>query len=209
MTYELRDTPEEWPIEATEQLAVGHITTYVRDRVRMIDGTAADREYTVHPGAVAVVVLDDQDRILTLRQYRHPVRLVMVELPAGLLDKPGEHPLEAAKRELYEEAHLVAEDWRVLIDYYNTAGASNEALRIFVARGPSQAEGERFAGVGEEAGIVTGWVPRAELLEAVLNGEVTTASVVASVCALSAVLAGPGGWDRLRLADAPWAARPF
>jgi 8-oxo-dGDP phosphatase len=209
MSYELRDTPEHWPVEASEQLAVGHITTYVRDRVRMIDGTTADREYTVHPGAVAVVVLDDQDRVLTLRQYRHPVRLVMVELPAGLLDKPGEHPLEAAKRELYEEAHLQAADWRVLIDYYNTAGSSDEALRIFVARGASQADGERYVGEGEEAGIVLGWVPRADLLAAVLAGDVTTASVVASVCALTTVLGSPDGWDRLRPADAPWQARPF
>jgi ADP-ribose pyrophosphatase len=209
MDYELRDTPEEWPIEASEQLAVGHITTYVRDRVRMIDGTVADREYIVHPGAVAVLVLDDQDRVLTIRQYRHPVRRVMVELPAGLLDKPGEHPLEAAKRELYEEAHLQAGDWRVLIDYYNSAGSSGEALRIFVARDPAPAEGARYAGEGEEAGIVLGWVPRAELLAAVMAGSVGTASIVASICALTAALAEPGGWERLRPAEAPWDARPF
>jgi len=209
MDYELRDTPEEWPIESTEQLAVGQVTSYVCDRVQMVDGTTANRQYIVHPGAVAVLVLDDQDRILTLRQYRHPVRRVMVELPAGLLDKPGEHPLEAAKRELYEEAHLQAGDWRVLIDYYNSAGSSDEALRIFVAREPVAADGARYAGEGEEAGIVVGWVPRTELLAAVMAGEVGTASIVASVCALTVALSEPGGWERLRSADAPWDARPF
>lgn len=209
MDYELRDTPEQWPIEATEQLAAGRITTYVRDRVRMVDGTVANREYTRHPGAVAVLVLDEQDRLLTLRQYRHPVRLVMVELPAGLLDKPGEHPLEAAKRELLEETHLVAEDWRVLIDYYNSAGSTDEAIRVFTARGARPAEGEQYAREGEEAGIVTAWTPRAQLLAAVMSGEVGTASVVASVCALAVALASPAGWDGLRPADAPWPARPF
>lgn len=209
MDYELSDTPEQWPIEATEQLAKGHITAYVRDRVKMIDGTVANREYTRHPGAVAVLVVDEQERVLTLRQYRHPVRLVMVELPAGLLDKPGEHPLEAAQRELLEEAHLVAEDWRVLIDYYNSAGSTDEALRVFTARGAQAAEGEQFFREGEEAGIVTGWVPRQELLAAVLAGRIGTASVVASICALTVALDSPAGWDGLRPADAPWLARPF
>jgi 8-oxo-dGDP phosphatase len=177
--------------------------------VEMVDGTTADREYTRHPGAVAVFVMDDQDRVLTLRQYRHPVRLVMVELPAGLLDKPGEHPLEAAKRELMEETHLVAEDWRVLVDYYNSAGSTDEALRVFAARNARPAEGEQFARAGEEAGIVTGWVPRTDLLAAVTAGEIGTASVVASVYALTVALASPAGWDGLRPADAPWPARPF
>jgi 8-oxo-dGDP phosphatase len=209
MDYELKDTPEQWPIEASEELAVGYVTTYVRDRVRMVDGSTANREYTRHPGAVAVLLLDDQERVLTLRQYRHPVRRTMVELPAGLLDKPGEHPLEAAKRELLEETHMVAGQWRVLVDYYNSAGSTNEALRVFVARDPRPAEGERFVGQGEEAGIVTGWVPRAELLAAVQSGRIGTASIVCSICALTVALSEPSGWDALRPADAPWPARPF
>lgn len=209
MDYELRDTPEQWPIQTSAELAVGHITTYVRDRVEMIDGTTANREYTRHPGAVAVFVVDDRDRVLTLRQYRHPVRLVMVELPAGLLDKPGEHPLEAAKRELLEETHLVADDWRVLVDYYNSAGSTDEAIRVFTARNARPAEGAQYVREGEEAGIVTGWVPRTDLLAAVTAGQVGTASVVASVYALTVALASPAGWDGLRPADAPWPARPF
>lgn len=207
--YEPRDTAQQWPVETSAVLAEGHVTTYVRDHVRMNDGTSADREYTVHPGAVAVLVLDDEDRVLTLRQYRHPVRRIMCELPAGLLDKPGEPPLAAAQRELYEEAHLEAAQWRVLVDYYCSPGNSTEAIRVFLARGAVESEQERFVGEGEEAGLVTAWVARTDLVEALLAGRVGNASVTAGVLALTAALAQPEGLDSLRPADAPWPARPF
>jgi 8-oxo-dGDP phosphatase len=207
--YELRDAPEQWPIESSDRLAQGQVTTYVRERVRMIDGTVAAREYTIHPGAVAVLVLDEEDRILTLRQYRHPVRRIMWELPAGLLDKPGEPPLAAAQRELYEEAHLEATEWRVLVDYFSSAGSSNEAIRVFLARGAVEATTARFAGEGEEAGIIATWVPRADLLAALLGGRLNNASVTTGVLALTVALDRPGGLAALRPADAPWAARPF
>ena len=89
--------------------------------------------------------------MLVLRQYRHPVRHKLWEIPAGLLDVPGENPLHAAQRELYEEAHVKAEDWRVLADVYTTPGGCDEAVRIFLARGVSEAEGERFEVSEEEA----------------------------------------------------------
>jgi len=207
--YELRDTVEQWPIEETTELAEGKITSYVRDSVRMTDGSVAGREYLMHPGAVAVVVLDDQDHVLGLRQYRHPVRRIMWELPAGLLDQPGEHPLAAAQRELYEEAHLKAADWRVLVDYYNSPGSSAEAIRVFLARGPADADGERFVGHAEEADIVAHWVPRTALVDAVLAGDVGNASLVAGMLAVTAALTRPGGLESLRPADAPWEARPY
>jgi ADP-ribose pyrophosphatase len=209
MDYQIADSPEEWPVESSEELARGGIASFRRDRVRMIDGTVANREYMVHPGAVGVVVLDDSDRVLTLRQYRHPVRRLLWELPAGLLDKPGEHPLEAARRELYEEAHLKAGNWRVLADYFNTAGSSDEAMRLFLARDISDADGEQYAREGEEAGLVAAWVDRGVLVEAVLAGRVGTGSIVVGALALNAALARPGGLDALRPADAPWPARPF
>jgi ADP-ribose pyrophosphatase len=207
--YEIEDRPESWPVLEGRMLAEGGITTYREDLVQMVDGTRARRQYTTHHGAVAVVVLDEQDRMLTLRQYRHPVRRLLWELPAGLLDKPGEHPLEAAKRELYEEAHLQAAEWRVLVDYFNSAGTADEATRVFLARGVREADGEPFAREGEEAGIVARWVPVQDLLERVLDGRVSTSSMVVAVPALRAALARPGGWDSLRPADSPWPARPF
>jgi ADP-ribose pyrophosphatase len=207
--YEIEDSAESWPVLESRVLAVGGITAYQEDLVRMIDGTESRRQYTTHHGAVGVVALDGEGRMLTLRQYRHPVRRLLWELPAGLLDKRGEHPLEAAKRELYEEAHLQADEWRVLVDYFNSAGTADEATRIYVARGVSAAQGEQFAREGEEAGIVPRWVPVDEMLERVLDGRVGTSSIVVAVCALNAALTRPGGWDALRHPDAPWPARPF
>jgi ADP-ribose pyrophosphatase len=207
--YEIEDAPESWPVLSSRVLAEGGISAYREDLVRMVDGSQSRRQYTTHHGAVGVIALDEHGRMLTLRQYRHPVRRLLWELPAGLLDKAGEHPLEAAKRELYEEAHLQAAEWRVLVDYFNSAGTSDEATRIFVARGISAADGEQFERVGEEAGIVAQWIPLEEMVARVLDGRVGTSSMVAAVCALRAALTRPGGWDALRPADAPWPARPF
>jgi ADP-ribose pyrophosphatase len=207
--YEIEDTPESWPVLSSTVLAEGGITAYHEDLVRMVDGTEARRQYTTHHGAVGVIVLDEDGRMLTLRQYRHPVRRLLWELPAGLLDKSGEPPLEAAKRELYEEAHLQAAEWRVLVDYFNSSGTADEATRIFVARGISAADGEQFAREGEEAGIVAQWIPLDEMAARVLDGRVGTSSMVAAVCSLKVALTRPGGWDSLRPADAPWPARPF
>lgn len=207
--FEFEDTPEQWPVLESRVLAEGGIAAFREDLVRMVDGTKARRQYTTHHGAVCVVALDDAGRMLTLRQYRHPVRRLMWELPAGLLDHPGEHPLEAAKRELFEEAYLVAAHWRVLVDYFNSAGTSDEASRIFVARGVREATGERFARTAEEAGIEARWVPVPEMLGRVLDGKVATSAMVVGVTALTAALARPGGIDALRPADAPWPAHPF
>lgn len=207
--YEIEDTPESWPVLESRVLAEGAITTYREDLVRMVDDTESRRQYTTHHGAVAVLALDDTGRMLTLRQYRHPVRRLMWELPAGLLDKPGEHPLDAAKRELYEETHLQAADWRVLVDYYASPGSSDEATRVFVARGVSEADGKPFDREAEEAGIVVAWIPVPDMAERVLDGRVGTSSMVAAVNALQVAVTRPGGLDSLRPADAPWPARPF
>jgi ADP-ribose pyrophosphatase len=207
--YVIEDSPDHWPVLESRVLAQGGIADFREDLVRMVDGTKARRQYTTHHGAVCVVALDGSDRMLTLRQYRHPVRRLLWELPAGLLDQPGEEPLAAAKRELYEEAHLEAEDWHVLIDYFNSSGTSDEATRVFVARGVREASGERYVREAEEAGIVPQWIAVPEMLERVLDGRVGTSSIVASVAALYAALTRPGGIDALRPADAPWPARPF
>ena len=211
MVTTISDTPEEWPVVRGEDVAVGGITTYRRDQVLMPSGTAQNREYTVHAGAVAVVVLDDDDNVLIVRQYRHPVRRRLVELPAGLHDKrqEGETPLEAAQRELREETDLQAAQWRVLADFYNTAGSSSEATRVFLAREVSKADGEPHTREDEEADMELSWVAFEELLEAVLAGEVGASSLVVGVLALAVARSRPGGTDALRPVDAPWSARPF
>lgn len=204
----LKDTPEEWRVTATATPFTGKKTSVRTDDVVMPDGGVARRDYQVHPGSVAVLALDDRDRVLVLKQYRHPVRMKLWEIPAGLLDVPGENPLHAAQRELYEEAHVKAEDWRVLTDVYTTPGGCDEAVRIFLARGLSEVEGERFEVSEEEADMEFARVPVDELVRGVLAGELHNNCLVVGVLSLQAVRAGDG-LESLRPAEAEWPARPF
>ncbi|GGY75303.1 NUDIX hydrolase [Streptomyces olivaceoviridis] len=204
----IKDTPEEWEIRATDTPFVGNKTSVRTDDVVMPDGSVARRDYQVHPGSVAVLALDEEDRVLLINQYRHPVRQKLWEIPAGLLDVPGENPLHAAQRELYEEAHVKAEDWRVLTDVYTTPGGCDEAVRIFLARGLSDAEGERFAAEHEETDMQHARVPVGELVRRVLAGDLHNNCLVVGVLSLVAARGGDG-LDALRPADAPWPARPF
>ncbi len=204
----IKDSPQEWEIRATQTPFVGNKTSVRTDDVVMSGGSVVRRDYQVHPGSVAVLALDGAGRVLVLRQYRHPVRHKLWEIPAGLLDVPGENPLHAAQRELYEEAHVKAEDWRVLADVYTTPGGCDEAVRIFLARDLSEVEGERFEVSEEEADMEQARVPLQELVSGVLAGDLHNNCLVVGVLSLTAVLAGDGP-DSLRPADAPWPARPF
>ncbi|MER5208646.1 NUDIX hydrolase [Streptomyces sp. NPDC002825] len=205
---QVQDTPEEWRVVATTTPFTGKKTSVRTDDVVMPDGSVARRDYQVHPGSVAVLALDEQDRVLVLRQYRHPVRQKLWEIPAGLLDVPGENPLHAAQRELYEEAHVKAEDWKVLADLYTSPGGSDEAVRIFLARDLADAEGERYEVADEEADMELARVPLAELARGVLAGELHNSCLVAGVLAVVAARAG-GDVESLRPATTPWPARPF
>ncbi|MEV7090090.1 NUDIX hydrolase [Streptomyces sp. NPDC093085] len=204
----IEDTPEEWRVTATATPFRGNKTSVRTDDVVMPDGTTVKRDYQVHPGSVAILALDEAGRVLVLRQYRHPVRQKLWEIPAGLLDVPGENPLHAAQRELYEEAHVKAEDWRVLTDVYTTPGGCDEAVRIFLARELSEAEGERYAVSEEEADMELARVDAAELVRGVLAGELHNNCLTVGVLALAAARSG-AGLDALRPAEAPWPARPF
>ncbi|MDX2854520.1 NUDIX domain-containing protein [Actinacidiphila glaucinigra] len=204
----LKDSPEEWRVTATATPFTGKKTSVRTDDVVMPDGSVARRDYQVHPGSVAVLALDDRDRVLVLKQYRHPVRMKLWEIPAGLLDVPGENPLHAAQRELYEEAHVKAEDWRVLTDVYTTPGGCDEAVRIFLARGLSEVEGDRFEVSEEEADMEFARVPVDELVRGVLAGELHNNCLVVGVLSLQAARAGDG-LEALRPAEAEWPARPF
>ncbi|MFF8297930.1 NUDIX domain-containing protein [Streptomyces globisporus] len=204
----IQDTPEEWQVTATVTPFTGSKTSVRTDQVVMPDGSVHGRDYQVHPGSVAVLAIDDEDRVIVLRQYRHPVRHRLWEIPAGLLDIPGENPLHAAQRELYEEAHVKAEDWRVLTDVYTTPGGCDEAVRIFLARDLSEADGERYAVAEEEADMEQARVPLDELVRSVIAGDLHNNCLVVGVLALTAARA-VDGVDSLRPAEAPWPARPF
>ncbi|WP_217141547.1 NUDIX hydrolase [Streptomyces sp. AC627_RSS907] len=204
----IKDTPEEWEIRGTQTPFRGKKTSVRTDDVVMPDGSVVTRDYQVHPGSVAVLALDDEDRVLVIRQYRHPVREKLWEIPAGLLDVPGENPLHAAQRELYEEAHVKAEDWRVLTDVYTTPGGCDEAVRIFLARNLSEVDGDRFEVEDEEADMELARVPVGDLVRGVLAGDLHNNCLVVGVLSLVAARQGDG-LDALRPAQAPWPARPF
>ena len=133
---ELKDTLDPHTVVASDTVYEGFVWDVQRDEFRMGDeDSTLKRDFITHPGAVSIVALDQQDRVLLINQYRHPVGMRMWEIPAGLLDVDGEPPHTAAQRELAEEADMTADDWHVLVDFHNSPGSSSEANRIFLARG--------------------------------------------------------------------------
>lgn len=203
----VRDEPLSWPVASSEKRFEGRVVAVRSDTVRSpVDGSEFVRDVVVHPGAVAVVAVDDRGRVLVVRQFRHPVRLRPVELPAGLRDVAGEPPHESAARELYEEGHVRAAEWRVLADLLTSPGMTDEAIRVFLARGiETLPDGDRFAGEHEEADLGVDWVPLDDLVAAVLAGDVQNATLCAGVLAAKAARDG-AGYDALRPVDAPWPA---
>lgn len=163
------------------------------------------RDFIDHTGAVAVLALDDDDRVLLIKQYRHPVRVKEWEIPAGLLDAVGEHPLVAAQRELAEETDLLASSWSLLSEFYTSPGGSDEAIRIYLARGLTAAP-EAFERTGEEADIELRWVPLDEVVAAVLARRVQNPILAMGV--LTALASRSDGWSSLGDAEAPWPRHP-
>lgn len=182
----------------------GRVIALRSDTVTMPGGTESQRDVVVHPGAVGVVALDDDERVLVLRQYRHPLRRHLIELPAGLLDEAGEPALDAAQRELVEEAGLAASRWDVLVDAVTSPGMSDEAIRVYLARdlrSVEQPETEH-----EEAEMTTKWMALSEAVDRVLGGEIENAMAVSGLLAASE--ARRRDFSGLRPADAAWPAKP-
>lgn len=203
----LRDVPERWPVESSHwALRTGRVIGVRTDEVKAAD-TRFRRDVVVHPGAVGIIALDEREHVLLVRQYRHPVGHRLYEPPAGLLDIAGEDYLAAAKRELYEEGHIRARDWRVLVDGFTSPGMTTEAIRIYLARGLEEVpEDERHHGVDEEADMPVAWAPLSSVVAAVLAGELHNPTLVMGCLAAWAARNG-AGYDALRPADAPWPAR--
>ena len=199
----IKDTPETWPVVSSSELFRGRLVTVRADQVRMPGNNVAEREVVLHPGAVAVLALDDAGRVLLIRQYRHPVSRLLWEIPAGLRDVAGEPPWHTARRELLEEAGYRARDWRVLADYYSSPGFTTERLRIFLARELEfvPADERDFVPEDEEAQLVPAWLPLDEAVRKVLAGELHNGATALGI--LASYAARSEGFDRLRPADAP------
>jgi 8-oxo-dGDP phosphatase len=198
------DLPEQWPVESSD-LAwdSSRVIAVVTEGVRSPEGELLTRDFIRHPGAVAIMCLDDDDRVLVVDQYRHPVGHRLIEPPAGLLDVAGEDPRDAAARELYEEGHVRAASWWVLTEFTTSPGMSDEAVRIYLARDLTDVPmAERFAADGEEASMTTSWVPLDDLVTGVLQGRLHNPNLV--IGSLAAWSARERGWSDLRPADSPW-----
>lgn len=164
-------------------------------------GTRVARNFMDHPGAVAVIALDDDGRVALLNQYRHPVRARLWEIPAGLLDHDGEDYLEAAKRELAEEADLTAETWHVLVDWFASPGCTNESTRIFLARDLRPAA-TTFVREAEEAEMTLEFVDLDEAAGAIIAGRMHSPDAIVGI--LAALRARESNWADLRDPSEPW-----
>jgi 8-oxo-dGDP phosphatase len=199
----IKDQPEYWPVASSAELVRSKLVTVRSDEVRTPENHLAERDVVLHPGAVAVLALDDADRILMIRQYRHPVGRLLWEIPAGLRDVPGEEPWVTASRELMEEAGYRARNWRVLADYYSSPGYSTERLRVFLARDlePIPAAERHFVPQDEEAHLLVDWLPLDEAVAKVFAGELHNGPAVLAI--MAGYAARSDGYDRLRPADSP------
>ncbi len=193
-----------YEVRTSEQVFSGGIISVERNLVSMPGGGESYRDVVRHPGAVGVVAYDTKDRILLLQQYRHPVARRLWELPAGLLDVAGEPARTAAARELAEEAGLTADRWDTLVDTYTSPGMSDEAIRIYLARGLTDIG--RPEGHDEEAELEPEWVALDEAVSRVMQGDITNAMAVAGI--LATAQARTRDFAGLRAEGAAWPARP-
>jgi len=205
---QVSDEPSPRRLLSSEKVYQGRIWDVVSDSFQLSDdGEPLVRDYIDHPGAVAVLPMNEDGEILLIKQYRHPVGMALWEIPAGLLDVEGEDFVAGAARELAEEADLVAARWNVLADFFNSPGSSSEAIRIYLARGLSDVPGhELHERTDEEAEIELHWIRLDDAVRAVLEGRLHNPSAVVGL--LAAAAARADGFEGLRPAGAPWPAHP-
>ncbi len=176
--------PHEYRLVSSETVYDGRVISLHLDTVAMPGGGDSEREVVRHPGAVAVVALDDDDTVVLVRQYRHAVAAYLWELPAGLRDADGEPPLETAKRELAEEALLAADRWSLLTTTFSTPGFCDELVLVYLAEGLSDvARPEGFTVEHEELDMTVERVPLAEAVQRVFDGSIRNSAAVIGLLA--------------------------
>lgn len=179
------DTDRSWPVARSESIYDSPYISLRSDTIVDPSGDEHVRAVVQPNGAVAVVTLDEDDRVLLVEQYRHATGRRLLELPAGTLDVEGEAPLEAAKRELAEEADVVAGSWAPLLQLAMTPGHSTERIEVFVATGLSAvADADRTVREAEEADMTQWWLPFDQAIDAVLQGRISDAKTVAALLAV-------------------------
>lgn len=162
---------------ATEEIFDGHVVHLVKDTVRLPNGNHATRETVRHIGAVCVVPMLDDGRVIVERQFRYPLNEVITEIPAGKLDSKTEDRLSAAKRELAEETGYTAEEWVSLGDYYPAAAYTDERITMYLARGLRR--GEQHLDEDEFLNVIA--VPLEELVRDIMEGRIADGKTQAAV----------------------------
>jgi ADP-ribose pyrophosphatase len=188
-------------LKSTEKLK-NRVFRIVTDEVKMPDGEVAARDFMRHVGAVGVVAIDQDENIVLVRQYRHALGRELWELPAGLIDVPGEQLAEAAARELAEEVDLRAARYDLLIDVNPSPGCSDEIIRLFLARDLDDVpEQDRHERTHEEAAMTATRVPLDTAVAMALSGEITNAACLVGI--LATAQARAKNWETLRKIDEP------
>jgi ADP-ribose pyrophosphatase len=152
------------------RLFEGKVINLRRDEVMLPNGKTATREVVEHPGAVAIVPLTSDGKVILVRQFRHPVQQLMLEVPAGKLD-PGERPEACALRELAEETGFVANKLRKLTSMYTTPGFSNEIIHVYLAEGLVESDKQP----DEDEFINTETYTAEQIHEMIVSGEICDA----------------------------------
>lgn len=183
---QLRDEPVDLEVVSTEVVYEGAVWDVRSDTVRYGDGEMT-RQYVEHPGAAAVVAIDDDERVVLIQQYRHPIKERDWEIPAGLLDVAGEPPLETAKRELTEEVDLEADRWQHLLSMHTTPGGNDEIVHLFLARGLRTVQTD-YEREHEESDMRVERVPLAEVIDGVLAGRLRNGILAVGALAAAEVL---------------------
>lgn len=172
-TGDVADEPYVHPLVNRERKFTGRVISVDTDVVN-VGGQIVSRDVVRHPGAAAVVAINDNNEVLLVRQYRHPVGHLLWEIPAGLLDVEGEDPLECAKRELLEEGGATAARYEPLLSPFVTPGGSDEVIHIYLARDITMNEAGRvMTGEAEEADMPQAWVPLDQAVQAVIEGKIS------------------------------------
>lgn len=182
----LRDEPVDLEVVASDLVYRGAVWDVRSDTVRYGDGEMT-RQYVEHPGAAAVVALDDDERVVLIQQYRQPIKERDWEIPAGLLDVAGEPPVETAKRELSEEVDLAADRWQHLVSIHTTPGGNDEIVHLFLARGLRDVVTD-YEREHEESDMRVERMPLAEVIDGVLAGRLRNGILATGVLAAAEVL---------------------
>lgn len=162
------------------------------DTVERADGTRATRDIAGHPGAVAIVALDDQGRVALVRQWRLPAGRALLEIPAGGLDVHGdgskEDPALAAPRELEEETGLRAGTWRPLSEFFSAPGFTEEVMYLYLATDLTPAASDGRLGPDEDERLILEWRPWRDAVAAVEAGEISDAKSIVGLLLLERLI---------------------